>query len=150
MQTKITAKDFFLHLGVIVSFYASSIALIALLFEVIDYAYPKVLDAYYYFPSISFQVATLIVACPLFLLLSWLLQKTYLSDPELREASLRKFFAYVTLFVAGAVIAGDLITVIYMFLDGQDITTGFSLKVLTLLVIAGGVFLYYLREIKNM
>lgn len=150
MNTKITAKDFFLHLGAIVVFYASTIALITLLFEVINFAYPKVTDYYqYYFPSISLQVATLIVAFPLFLLLSWLLQKGYTSDPSLRENSLRKGLGYLTLFVAGAVVAGDLVMVIYMFLDGQELTAGFLLKVLALLVIAGGVFLYYLREIRN-
>jgi hypothetical protein len=151
MNTKFTAKDFFLHLGAIVSFYASVIALITLLFEVINFAYPKITNAYaYYLPSISFQVATLVVAFPLFLLLSWMLQKTYFADPSLREAPLRRWLAYITLFIAGAVIAGDLVTVVYMFLDGQELTAGFLLKVLALLVIAGGVFVYYLREIRNL
>jgi hypothetical protein len=150
MNTKITAKDFFLHLGAIVTFYASVIALITLLFEVINFAYPKVTNAYqYYFPSISFQVATLIVAFPLFLFISWLLQKTYVSDPSLREVPIRKWLSYITLFITGGVVAGDLVTVIYMFLDGQELTSGFLLKVLTLLVIAGGIFMYYLREIRN-
>ncbi len=150
MNTKMSAKDFFLHLGAIVTFYASVIALITLLFEAINFAYPKVALGYqYYFPSISLQVATLIVAFPLFLFLSWLLQKTYASEPALREAPVRKWLSYITLFVAGAVVAGDFVTVIYMFLDGQELTLGFLLKVLALLVIAGGVFLYYLREIRN-
>ena len=82
-----TAKDFFMQLGAIVTFYASAIALITLLFEVINFAYPKVTNYYqYYSPSISFQVATLIVAFPLFLLLSWLLQKSYASQPVQGES----------------------------------------------------------------
>lgn len=137
-------------MGSIISFYASVIALIALLFEVINYAFPKITNAYqYYFPTISFQVATLIVAFPLFLFLSWLLQKSYTAEPTLREVPLRRWLAYITLFVAGAVAAGDLITVIYMFLDGQELTKGFLLKILTLLVVMGGVFLYFWREIRN-
>lgn len=150
MNNKITAKDFFLQLGAIATFYASAIALITLLFEVINFAYPKITNAYqYYFPSISLQVATLIVAFPLFLFLSWLMQRAYENEPTLREAPLRKWLAYITLFIAGAVVAGDLIIVIYMFLDGQELTAGFLLKVLTLLVIAGGIFMYYMREIRN-
>ncbi|MDO8742474.1 MAG: DUF5671 domain-containing protein [bacterium] len=150
MNTKITAKDFFLQLGAIVTFYASTIALVTLLFEVINTAYPKVADAYSYFsPSISLQVATLIVAFPLFIFLSWLMQKSYVADPSLRSAPIRIWLSYITLFVAGAVVVGDLVTVIYMFLDGQELTAGFLLKVLALLLIAGGVFLYYLREIRN-
>lgn len=150
MPTKITAKDFFLHMGAIVTFYASAIALITLLFEVINYAYPRITDAYqYYSPSISFQVATLIVAFPLFLFLSWTLQKAYATEPTLKDAPVRKWLAYITLFIAGAVAAGDLITLIYMFLDGQELTAGFLLKVLALFVVAGGIFFYYLREIRN-
>ena len=150
MSNKITTKDLFLHLGAIIAFYASAVALITLLFEAINFAYPKITGAYqYYSPSISFQVATLVVAFPIFILLSWLLQKTYLTDPSLREAPLKKFLSYATLFIAGAVVAGDLIAVIYMFLDGQELTTGFLLKVLVLLVIAGGIFFYYLRDIRN-
>jgi hypothetical protein len=145
-----TAKDFFIQVGAIVTFYASVIALITLLFEVINFAYPKITNGFYYAtPSISFQVATLIVAFPLFLLLSHFLQKSYAAEPMLRESLIRRWLAYITLFVAGGVVAGDLVTVIYMYLDGQELATGFILKVLTLLVIAGGVFFYYLREIRN-
>jgi len=150
MQNKITAKDFFLNLGVIVAFYASIIALVTLLFEIINFTYPKITNAYYYYsPSIGFQVATLIVAFPIFITLSWLLRQSYEADPQLREGWVRRWLSYITLFVAGAVVAGDLITVIYMYLDGQELTSGFLLKVLVLLVVASGVFLYYLRDIRN-
>ncbi len=150
MTTKITVKDFFLQVGAIVAFYASITALIFLVFRVINVAFPAMRTALYYgSSSISLQVATLIVAFPIFLLLSWLLQKSYAEDASRRESGVRKFLSYITLFIAGAIIAGDLITVIYMFLDGQEFTTGFILKVLALLVIAGGVFAYYLREVRN-
>lgn len=151
MNKKITARDFFLHLGAIGAFYASIIALILLLFRVINVAFPPVARGmmYYGSSSISLQVATLIVAFPIFLTLAWLLQRTYTDQPELRDAPLRRWLAYITLFIAGIIVAGDLVTVIYMYLDGQDLTFGFLLKVLALLVIAGGVFTYYLREIRN-
>lgn len=149
-MNKITAKDFFLNLGLIISFYASIVALVVLLFRVISVAFPAMRTATYYgSSSISFQVATLIVAFPLFLLLAWLLQKSYIDTPELRDSWLRKWLSYITLFVSGAVLAGDLVTVIYMFLDGRELTTGFLLKVLAVIVIAGGVFAYYLREVRN-
>ncbi len=151
MNTKTTARDFFLHLGAIVSFYASVVALITLLFEVINFSYPKITDTYSYaFPSISFQVATLIVALPLFFVLSRVLQKSYIVDPSLKEVSLRKWLGFITIFISGAVVAGDLVAVIYTFLDGQELTTAFLLKVLVLLVISLGIFFYYLREIKNL
>jgi uncharacterized protein (UPF0333 family) len=42
---------------------------------------------------------------------------------------------------------GDLITFLAFFLRG-DLTVRFVLKVLTVLVIAGGIFLYYLASLK--
>jgi hypothetical protein len=38
---------------------------------------------------------------------------------------------------------------LYYFIDGQELTTGFLLKVLALLVIAGGVFAYYISDIRG-
>ena len=147
-----TSRDFFLQLGAIVTFYATVISLITLLFDAINFAYPKVADYYsygYYTPSISFQVAMIIVAFPLFIFFSWLVQKSYETEPLLRESLVRRWFSFITISIAGGVIAGDLITILYMFLDGQELTTAFLLKVLTLIVISGGVFIYYFREIKN-
>jgi len=146
-----TSRDFFLQLGAIVTFYACVISLITLLFDAINFAYPKVADYYsYYTPSISFQVAMIIVAFPLFIFFSWLLQKSYQTEPALRDSLVRRWFSFITISLAGGVIAGDLITILYMFLDGQELTTAFLLKVLTLIVISGGVFIYYFREIKNL
>lgn len=124
-----------------------------LLFRVINVAFPEVTQnfGYYYGYSnpISFPIATLIVAFPLFLLLSWFLHKTYAVDPSLRDATLRKWLVYITLFVAGVVLAGDLVTLLYRFLDGQELTTAFLLKVLAVLVVAGSVFGYFLSDLRG-
>ena len=139
-----------MQFGAIIAFYASIVAIITLLFEVINFAYPPVNNYYqYYFPSISFQVATILVFFPLYLALSSLMQKHYSNEPELRNDPLRKWLAFLTLFIAGAVVAGDLVAVAYRYLDGQELTAGFLLKALVLLVIAASVFAYYLREIRN-
>jgi hypothetical protein len=150
MNTRTTAKDFFLQLGAIAALYASVIALISLLFKVINVAYPKITNAYqYYDKSIGLQVATIIVAFPIFLVLSWLIQKSFASDPQMREYGLRKWLAYVTLFVSGLIIAGDLVSVIYFFLDGMELTTAFLLKALTLLLVSLGIFGYFFRNLKD-
>ncbi|MBX4195518.1 hypothetical protein KW796_00975 [Candidatus Parcubacteria bacterium] len=152
MNTKITAKDFFLQIGALAALYAGAIALINLLFRIIDTAFPRMPEyaSYYYVSSpISLPVATLIIVFPLFIVLSWLVQRSYQSDPSLRDAALRKWLVYVTLFFAGIAVAIDLITLVYQFLDGQEITTGFLLKVLAVLVVAGTVFVYYLQDLWN-
>lgn len=150
MQSKISARDFFLHLGAMVTFYAGTIALITLLFEIINFAYPKITNAYqYYSPSISLQTAILIVVFPLFLFLSRVIQKSYEMEPEKKEYAVRKWLIYITLFVAGIIIAGDLITLIYFFLDGRDLTIAFLLKVLTILVVAGSTFGYFIDDLRD-
>jgi hypothetical protein len=147
---KTTPKDFFLHIGVIVTLYLSTASLLNLLFTVINEAFPKITGARYYFtPSISWPVAALIVVFPLFLLLAWLIGKSFEADPTKRDSVARKSFVWLTLFLAGAAIAGDLIAVIYYFLDGQEITTAFLLKVLSVLVVAGLIFVYFLMDIRN-
>jgi hypothetical protein len=150
MDTRITAKDFFLHIGAIAALYVGVVALLNLLFTVINSAFPQV-DQYNYYnsSSLSLPVATLIVVFPLFLFLSNLLQKGYAVDPVRKDYAVRKWLIYITLFIAGGVLAGDLITLIYFFLDGRELTIGFLLKVLSVLVVVGSVFGYYIDDLKG-
>lgn len=150
MNTKITAKDFFLHIAVIVLLYAGTVALLNILFSVINVAFPQVTQyGYYSSTSISLPVATLVVVFPLFLFLANLLRRGYLADPGKREYPVRKWLIYITLFVAGGVLAGDLVTLIYYFLDGQEMTTAFLLKIISVLVVIGCIFGYYLDDLKD-
>jgi hypothetical protein len=149
MNSKTTAKDFFMHVAVIVLLYAGVVALLNILFSVINVAFPQVNQSFYYSPSISFPVATLIVVFPLFVYFSNLIRKSYVQDPSKKEYAVRKWLLYITLFIAGGVLAGDLITLIYFFLDGQELTTGFLLKVLSVLVVAGSVLGYFVDDLKD-
>lgn len=150
MNTRITAKDFFLHLSVIALLYAGTVALLNILFRVINVAFPQVNQySYYGSSSISLPVATLVVVFPLFLFLANVLRKGYVSEPSLKEYPVRKWLIYITLFVAGAVLAGDLVVLIYQFLDGQELTTAFLLKVLSVFVVTGSIFGYYLDDLKD-
>ena len=150
MNTKITAKDFFLHIAVIVLLYTGTVALLNILFNVINVAFPQVTQyGYYNSTSISLPVATLVVVFPLFLFLANVLHKGYAADPGQKEYPVRKWLIYITLFIAGAVLAGDLVTLIYYFLDGQELTTAFLLKILSVLVVTGAIFGYYLDDLKD-
>ena len=136
-----TAKDFFLHLGAIAGLYATAIALVNLLFTVIDNAYPAVIEYNYYSSSsISLPVATLIIIFPIFILLSRLVYKTYELEPDKKQLGIRRWLTYITLFVAGIILASDLVTVLYKFLDGQDLTTAFIFKALVVFVLTGAIF----------
>jgi hypothetical protein len=149
-QPKTSAKDFFLNLGAIVALYTTIISLLNLLFTVINKAFPQIVNYYYTSSSsISMPVATLIIFFPVYILLMWSLEKSYLTEPEKRNLGVRKWLTYITLFIAGLVLAGDLVTVLYYFLDGQEMTAGFLLKVLAVLLVVLGVFVYYISDIRE-
>jgi hypothetical protein len=149
-----SAKDFFLHLGSIVALYVVSGNFISLLFIIINKAYPEVSNYNYYFYSqggseISLPVATLIIVFPVFVLLSRWVHRTYEESPLKKHLSIRKWLTYITLFAAGVMLVGDLVTVLYKFLDGQDLTAAFLLKALTVLLVSGAVFGFYLQDIRD-
>ena len=152
METKTSAKDFFLHLGMMVALYATGISFLNLLFRIINKAFPEVTRNIYAWgggSEISLPVATLIVAFPLFIVLSYFVYKIYTQDPAKKELSIRKWLTYITLFVAGIILAGDLVMVLYKFLDGQDLTAAFLLKALVVLLVAGCVFGFYIQDIRD-
>lgn len=149
LKPKMTAADFFLHLGLVAVLYVFIGFLINLVFTVIDAAYPPISANYFISPSISFPVAALIVLFPIFILLSFITLKSYEADVTKKQLGVRKWLTFLTLFITGALVAGDLITIIYYFLDGRDLTASFLLKAMTLLVVAVIIFVYYTSDIRE-
>lgn len=149
---KANARDFFLHLGTIVALYAITISFLNLVFKIVNKAFPEVTQNIYAWGAgseISMPVAVLIIAFPLFIILSYFVYKIYTENPTKKDLGIRKWLTYITLFVAGITLATDLITVLYKFLDGQDLTAAFLLKVLAVLLTAGCVFGFYLQDIRE-
>ena len=149
-KPKLTPKDFFVQFGVVAALYVSAISLINLLFQTINYAFPDEL-AYYgdpYSSGIRWAIASLIIIFPLFLTLAWFIGKDFRVYPEKRELSIRKWLIYLTLFVAGIAVVVDLIALVNTFLSGE-ITARFILKVLAALVVAGGVFGYFIYDLRQ-
>lgn len=151
VHSKTTAKDFFLHLGTMVALYSFAISLVNLLFTVINKAYPQITGYYYGYSSysISFPVSVMIIMFPIFILLMWLLERGYKTEPEKRHLGIKKWLTYITLFISGLITAGDLITIVYYFIDGRDITTGFIFKFLTVFAVSLSVFMYYITDIRE-
>ncbi len=147
-KPKVTPKDFFLWAGAMIALYISIFALINLLFDYINYTFPDVLNYYVdpYSSSIRYEMAALIVLFPLFLLLMRFVRKDIARVPEKRDLWIRRWVLFLTVFVAGAAVAGALITLINYFLGGE-ITTRFILKVLVVVLIAGAGLLHFLADI---
>jgi hypothetical protein len=93
--------------------------------------------------EISGSLASIIVAFPIYLVTMRLLLRGVHVQPEKLESGVRKWLTYIALLLASATVIGDLVTFLSYFLRG-DLTTRFVLKSLTVFVIAGGIFWYYL------
>lgn len=141
-QIKTTPKDFFLHLTATVVLYTAVIALINLSFSIINYFFPDALAGYFYANSVAWPISMLVVLVPVLYVVEWLIEKDIKAVPEKKELWVRRWRIYLTLFLAGAVIVGDFITLINTYLAGE-ISIRFFLKVIAILLITGTVFKYY-------
>jgi uncharacterized membrane protein len=142
-------KDFFLNLGAIAAVYVSVISFLNLIFTTLNELLPDKADYYYNsYESMRWSVAYLLVAFPILLILTRILNKDIKKDPEKENIGIRKWLTYLTLFVTGAAVAVDLIMIINSFLAGE-ITLRFSLKVLAVLVTSVLVFGYYFTKIRG-
>lgn len=150
---KNTPRDVFYHIGAFATLYLAAIALITLWFRMIDFALPDaVRDAYYYTDPYSgpmrFAIASLIVLTPVSLYLFRQMKRDLQHDPARRTLGIRRWLIYVTLFIAGATIVGDLIVLLNAFLGGTLVLT-FALKAAALLLIMGGAFWYFLTDVRD-
>ena len=136
--------------GAMVALYVGVYNYIALVWDYINYAIPNPLQPYYgdpYQNGISWEMATLIVLAPVFLLLMWLIRRDILRDATRREVWIRRWAIFLTLFIAGATMVGDLIYVLYAFLNGTDLTAAFLLKALVVLLVAAVGFMHFLADL---
>ena len=142
-MTNSKPKEFFMQLFAIVGLYVSAGSILTLMFQYINLGFPDQLDYGYMGASgtIRWAMAMLIVVYPVFLFISSLIYKDYDKNPENRELKTRKWLVYFTLFVAALTIGGDLIALIYNFLEG-DLSARFILKVLAIFLVAGTVFYF--------
>ena len=149
-KPKITAKDFFLHIGAIIALYVFATSFLSFMFDIINYIFPD-RQAFYgdpYSTSMRFALSTLIVSFPLLLILLRVIHKDLWVNPAKRELALRKWLIYLTLFVTSLTVAIDLVILLNTFLGGE-ITARFLWKVVIVLVVAGGVFWTTLSDLRG-
>lgn len=150
IKIKTTPKDFFLYIGSMTALYASAVSLLNLLFEIINASFPDVLNfSYDYFSSsMRWSIASLIIVFPLYIFLSWFINRDLAANPQKKNLGIRRWLTYLTLFIAGVTIITDLIILINTFLGGE-ITSRFAFKVLAVLIVAGAAFAYYIYDLRR-
>lgn len=147
-----SAKDAFFYLLIFSTLATWTIALGCLAFALIDRwiadplfnGYQQAYDSY----TITASLAALIVAFPLYLLISRAVVGEAAQHPEKLDSSVRKWLTYLALVVAACVFMGDLIAALTYLLRGE-LTSRFVLKSFVVLALSGGVFFYYFSGLRR-
>lgn len=97
--------------------------------------------------DIAWQVATVIVAFPVFLYVHAIIQRELRSRTDLYDSAVRRWLTYLALVIAAIIVLTDAAWVIEALIRGE-LTLRFILDALVLLVLGGGVFVYYIRTME--
>jgi Domain of unknown function (DUF5671) len=147
-----SAKEAFFYLLIFSTLATWTIGLGCLAFALIDrwmadplfYGYQQTFDTY----TITSSLAALIVAFPLYLLISRTVVAEAALHPEKLDSSIRKWLTYMALVIAASVFMGDLIAALAYLLRGE-LTSRFLAKSLVVLALSAGVFFYYFGGLRK-
>lgn len=145
------AREAFLYLVLFAALYTAAISFGNVMFVLINRAFA---DAAFTPPAavsaevLRWGLAYLVISFPAFLLIQRTVRRTLRGDPELRSSRIRKWLTYLTLFVAAAVLAGDLIALVFFGLGGE-LAVRFLLKTAVVAAVAGSIFGYYFWDLRQ-
>jgi hypothetical protein len=147
-----SARDAFLYLFSFAALGTWTFGLGSLMFTLIDHWIPDPLTHSYGYGSVQSEIAgslaALIVAFPIYLLVMAYILRRVEAHADKLESPVRKWLIYLALLVAASVVLGDLIAFLTQFLQGE-LTGRFLAKDAVVLVIAGGVFWYYMGAVQR-
>jgi len=157
----LSAREVFNYALLFTALYVSAWNLGSLVFTLVDLYFPDPqlaaggagafrgsVSGQYLLNTIRSNIAAIVVAFPVFLLMFRSINAEIAKEPTKRDSRPRKWLTYLTLFVASALLIGDLSVLVYNVLGG-DLPVRFMLKIATVAVIAGGAFTYFLMDIRK-
>lgn len=141
-------RDAFLHLLGMAMLYTAAFATGTILFQLIDRWLPAPGDELLgFYPGVMrAAAAALLVSLPILGLTHRTIGRDASRDPALRLTPIYRTLAYLTLLITSLVMAGDLIAAIICFLSG-DLTIRFILKALIILLLSGGIYLWFSSDV---
>jgi hypothetical protein len=140
------ARDAFLYLLTFTALYITVSSVIVLYYTYLNYLYPDPAwndwSAEMAVSTVRYAISAVLIAFPLFVLFTVMFDRVGRGGDAGQIHPTRRWLTYLTLFLAAAVSLGDVITLLYFFLDGS-LTTRFVMKVVVLFVIFQVVLSYY-------
>jgi hypothetical protein len=147
----VDARDAFLYVLNFITLGFWVVALGNLFATLIDRAFPDAATTSYHpalLEAISWQLATIIVAFPCFVIIGRLIAGEISRRPEAADSAIRAWLTYAALIVAALCILGDAILLLEGFLTGT-LTVKFLLDSLDVIGLGAGVFVYYLASLRQ-
>lgn len=150
LQSHQIARDLFLYILTLVTLGMTTCAVGVVLFQLIGMMWPDTVGYDYNRASggTSWAIAQVIIAFPVFTLLSVFIGKDISASPEKRESLIRKLMIYLILVLSAIVALGDLTVTLFNLLEG-GLTLRFMAKAAVVLGISLLVFVYYLYEMRQ-
>ena len=141
-------RDAFLHLLGMAMLYTAAFATGTILFQFVDRWLPAATDDAIGISRSSLRAAAaaLLVSLPILGLAQRTIGRDASRVPALRLTPIYRTLAYLTLLITSLVMAGDLIAAIVCFLSG-DLTVRFILKALIILLLSGGIYLWFSSDV---
>lgn len=148
----LSARDAFFYAVLFTALAFSASFLITLIHTLLTLWMPDARDSDWMTQQLSSQarwaIAVLVVAGPVYVWMTMRAARLAAADPGHRRSLVRKWLTYLALFISAMVVFGDATYVIYNFLEGE-LTLRFVLKALTVAAVAGGIFLFYLKDVEG-
>jgi hypothetical protein len=144
-------RDAFLYLLAFSMLATWAGALGSLWFRLIEYWLPDAVTTpnfYSFRETVTWQMASILVALPIYLFVMRMLVRESAANPERIESGVRKWLTYIALLLAATGVVCDLVCFVDYFLKGE-ITLRFVLKCAVVLAICGGIFWYYLDFLRG-
>lgn len=145
-----SSRDAFLYLLSFSTLATWSGALGSLLFRLIDHWLPDPVTRSFVYNlrnAITWQMASIAVAFPIFLVVMRTILREAQDHPERLQSGVRKWLTYIALLLTAGAMICDLIWFFDYFLTGE-LTSRFVLKALTVMLICGAIFAYYLGSLR--
>jgi hypothetical protein len=145
-----SSRDAFLYLLSFSTLATWSSALGSMLFRFIERWFPDPISrdsVYNLRNAVTWQMASTAVAFPIFVLVMRTILREAQDRPERLQSGVRKWLTYIALLLTAGGMICDLIWFFGYFLTGE-LTSRFVLKALTVIVVCGAIFIYYLGSLR--
>jgi Domain of unknown function (DUF5671) len=151
-RPSLSARETFEYLVLFGTLYISAFSLGSLLFQLLNHFLPDAMWSVGRTAAITeairWSISWLAVSAPVFLYAARANGRAVARIPLKRRSPVRRWMTYLTLAVASGILIGDSTTLVYNLLAGE-ISTRFVWKVVTIALIAGTAFAYYLADLRR-